>query len=76
MEAKLKMKKILLNRCIAGLYPGSIYKILTAYALEILVLTIIKYILVQDLLSLVMKISLLEKNGHGNVNLFDAIKVL
>ncbi len=70
-------KDPLLNRCIAGLYsPGSTYKILTAlYALEIIGFDHNKIYFCPGFVEFGnRKFHCWKKNGHGNVNLFDAIK--
>ena len=70
-------KDPLLNRCIAGLYsPGSTYKILTAlYALEIIGFDHNKIYSCPGFFEFGnRKFHCWKKNGHGNVNLFDAIK--
>ncbi len=69
--------KPLLNRCIAGLYsPGSTYKILTAlYVLEVLGFNYNKEFLCPGFVEFGnRKFHCWKKNGHGKVNLFDAIK--
>ncbi len=67
----------LLNRCIAGLYsPGSTYKILTAlYVLESLGFNSDKVFHCSGFVEFGnRKFHCWKKNGHGKVNLFDAIK--
>ena len=70
-------KNPLLNRCISGLYaPGSTYKILTAlYALEVLNFDSKKTFYCSGHVAFGnRKFHCWKKDGHGNVDLNDAVK--